>query len=179
MDASNKDLPSFECVYQTLKAVGRNCRSRRQVLWWFQTIGIDCEFRLSRIRISSRNDRLGREPAQGECQLEPRLAIATVLFMPASIVRLPPSVHDTCDHTFAPPGIAGTAARPMRTSSSTTCCSPSASRGDGLTCCRMRSPRVGCRPGWAARARKTPRLPDRRLDDGRDQSTLSLWRPMA
>jgi hypothetical protein len=61
MDASNKDLPSFECVYQTLKAVGRNCRSRRQVLWWFQTIGIDCEFRLSRIRISSRNDRLGRE----------------------------------------------------------------------------------------------------------------------
>ncbi len=73
---------------------------------------------------SARERRRWAQPAQGECQLEPQLAIATVLFMRASIVRLPPSVHDTCDHTFAPPGIAGTAARPMRTSSSTTCCSP-------------------------------------------------------
>lgn len=53
------------------------------------------------------------------------------------------------------PGAVPKAPGPMRTPSPTTRCSPSASRGAGSTCRRTRPARGGCRPGWAARARRT------------------------
>jgi hypothetical protein len=86
--------------------------------------------------------------------------LTALMRKPDRLVYLSSGMHTGGDPSLDDPqwsGRRGTAAKPMQTASSTTCCSPSALRGAGPKCCRTHSPRGGCRPGWAAQARRMPR----------------------
>jgi hypothetical protein len=81
--------------------------------------------------------------------------LTALMHKPDRLVYLSSGMHTGGAPSLDDPqwsGAVGTAAKPMRTPSSTTCCSPSAFRGAGPMCCRMRSPRDGCRATEKAEA---------------------------